>query len=160
MCWCSAGIIIMKHALSLFLHTLCPFSLSSLFLFNPAFIYFQITIYSICCLIVICPVLFLTTPYYLILSNLAFFPLLSHLFSTLSRGAGVIRATSVLSQRTASSGEGTLRTGLCPGCRAPICPPLWPSQCTYPTPAPPGRAGSRDTKVHKLNSSSTKGLCI
>lgn len=83
--------------------------------------------------------------------TLFFPPLPSHLFSIPSRGAGVICAPSVLSQRAASSGEGTLRTGFCPGCRAPICPPLWPSPCTYPTPAPPGRAGSRDTKVHKLN---------
>ena len=154
MCCCSAGINIMKHALSLFPHTLCPsFSFpplffSSLFPFVPAFIHFQTprhyspppplqTVMSFV----------LTISHYPFLSLIMFFsPVVLP-----SRGAGVIGALSLLGQRAAGSGQGALRAGFRPGGRPPICPSLRPSPRTHPAPAPPSRAGPGDTKVCKPN---------
>lgn len=99
----------------------------------------------------ICPPDTSTVPCLFCNLSLPCYPLPSHLLSALSRGTGVVCALPVLSQRAAGSGEGSLRTGLCSGCRPPICPPMRASPCTHSTPTPPGRAGPGDTKVHKLN---------
>lgn len=150
MCCCSVGIIIMKHALSLFHHnpSLSFPPIAFFYPFYPVWIHFWIPYHSFSvCYNLSCSCL---DPRYPFLSN--------HSFSTSplpcslpSRGAGVIGALSVLSQRATGSGQGTLHTGFCPGGCSPLCPSLWPSPCTHPAPAPPGSAGPRNTKVHKLN---------
>lgn len=82
MCRCSAGIIIMKHAVSLFLHTLCPFLFPSLFFFplplcssfcpllNTTLLHFPASFAT-------CHVLVLTISHYPVLSNHVFLPALS-----------------------------------------------------------------------------------
>lgn len=153
MCCCSVGIIIMKHALFLFRHPLCslsppPIYFSSLFIFVPAFIHFQIPHHSSPVSIATCHVLVLTPLPLLVWPRFSTSPLSC---SLPSRGAGVICALSLLGQRATGSGQGTLRAGFCPGGCPPVCPSLWPSSRAHPAPAPPRRAGPRDTKVHKLN---------
>lgn len=130
----------MKHALSLFLHTLCPSFLSPLCssfspLPNTSLLFFPGSFTT-------CHVHVLT------ISHVFFSAFPSHLFS---RGAGVIGALSLLGQRATGSGQRTLRAGFRPGRRAPVRPSLRPSSRTHPAPAAPGRVGPRDAKVQKLN---------
>ena len=148
---CSVGIIIMKHALFLCSFTpFVPFSLSlpffPLFLFVPASIHFQLPLYyfsfSLTSLSRQLPIYPPSWPIYFSPSPLACSPP--------CRGASVIGALSVLGQRTAGPGQGTLRAGFRPGRCPPICSPLRPSPCAHSAPASPGRAGPGDAKVHKL----------
>jgi len=125
----------MKRAPSLFLCALCPLSSFPLFFFPPP------------------PTLCLIPPIPLPCFYKALHPHsdnIFHCFSPLSRGAGVLSALPLVSERAAGSGQGSLRTGFRPGCCPPLRTPLRPSTCTHPAPASPGRVGPRVTKVHGL----------